>query len=475
MAIPARLRLALCLCFLPWASCAKQPFAEKMFGVWMPKKGVTPISILGPLAYEFLGGGIGGFSALRDGSTGDVWFTLLTGQMWHLVGNQAQYCFGDGMLGEQSPFDVRSVFDTNVTLCWRAGLRGMPTHTVGCSGCDCAKITLSLSDEDTLHFKFWMSPPVVHADLHFVRTGSAPGMASIWKTMLNPYEQCAIRDHYGPNVPGEPDLRNKTSHIKLPGGCASASLNHVMKSDDLRVSFQHDYEEAEADTAALGTCRQLNGMNLKIDRLLSWTDKYYHVPDVQVQYRTPHGRCNPCDVTWEVSAKIEEDEYIGFGFKGQSWEHMFPYPPETSRPCYFGMCIDAYDNFTSDRIAVGYSTPSNGAYLREMVAKELVGSLKDTDYKIFKNTKVARVQGRTWMTFTVSQHWPHGMLPRLDDGPFRTMWAIGKVSGGKDEAANVGYHAGLRGVAPMSWLVALGSSPCRYKPFPAEQGDIVHI
>ena len=48
-------------------------FPEAMMGVWTPKLGVTPQSILGPLSYEFLAGSAGGFQALRDPATGDVW------------------------------------------------------------------------------------------------------------------------------------------------------------------------------------------------------------------------------------------------------------------------------------------------------------------------------------------------------------------------------------------------------------------
>ena len=39
----------------------------------------------------------------------------------------------------------------------REGLVGMATHTLGCSGCDCAKIVIDMpaDDKDTLTFKFW--------------------------------------------------------------------------------------------------------------------------------------------------------------------------------------------------------------------------------------------------------------------------------------------------------------------------------
>merc|ERR1719197_2238196 len=125
--------------------------------------------------------------------------------------------------------------------------------------------------------------------------------------------------------------------------------------------------QQNSDVNVAGQCRQLNGGNLLLDTLARMTDtsKVMNVSDVRVQYKVPPQPCNPCDVSYSVSAKIEEDEYIAVGFKGQSWEHEDPYPPEVSRPCYFGMCVDAYDNFTTDRIALGYT--ANGGCVREMV------------------------------------------------------------------------------------------------------------
>merc|ERR1719158_2077705 len=145
------------------------------------------------------------------------------------------------------------------------------------------------------------------------------------------------------------------------------------------------------DDLSSGQCRQLNGISLALDTAARKKDpsKVMNVSDVRVQFKPPSQPCNPCDVSYSVSALTEEDEYIAVGFKGQSWEHEDPYPPEVSRPCYFGMCVDAFDNFTTDRIALGYT--ANGGCVREMVkpaSSGVIGDPIDTDFKILKNTSV---------------------------------------------------------------------------------------
>jgi len=241
---------------------AVTPFAEGILGVWMPKTGVPTKSILGPVAYEFLASGPGrmhsGLTACRDERTGDVWFTLLNGQLWRTSGDQTQYCFGQQTLFEQSPFSVQQVTDTSVNRCWRNGDRGMPTHKKGCQGCDCARIFLNLTDPDTLTLTFWMSPPVVHADFTFTRSGAAPSFkAAVESTMAFPYQQCQMRDHYGPNIPLEPDLRNRTRASR--GGCAFASrqvAHALMKHDDRTFDLGDILHESEVSSQAqAGQCR----------------------------------------------------------------------------------------------------------------------------------------------------------------------------------------------------------------------------
>merc|ERR1719478_808296 len=196
-----------------------------------------------------------------------------------------------------------------------------------------------------------------------------------------------------------------------------------------------EFSQYMNENAPAGQCHQLNGLQLGRDVLACKKDpsKCNNVSDVKMQYITPTGKCDPCEVSYSISAKIAQDEYIGFGFKGQSWEHEDPYPPEVSRPCYFGMCVDAFDNFTSDRLAIGYT--ANGGCVREMVSPNIVGEPVDVDFKILKSTSIERNGDRAILRFTISQHWPQKPWPAgglVPDGPFRVMWAIGKVSGSED-------------------------------------------
>jgi len=89
-----------------------------------------------------------------------------------------------------------------------------------------------------------------------------------------------------------------------------------------------------------------------------------------------------------VSAKISEDEYISVGFKGQSWEgskkyeRIFPSVVLSTRGgqalLFWYVCLYSFDNFTSDRIALGYAS-SSGSCVREMVSKDVVGTPSDVD------------------------------------------------------------------------------------------------
>jgi hypothetical protein len=292
-------------------------FPEAMFGVWMPKKGVPIKTILGPLSYSFITQHLGAFSALRDKRTKDVWFTMLIGQVFHVSGNQMQYCFGEEAVFEQSPFSVNSTSDKDVTFCWRTGGRGMPTHTKGCTGCDCASIQITLTDANTLHFQFWQSKPVPHVDMTLVRYKAEPSFAkAIITTMPSPYTQCRMRDHRTTNVPGEPDLQTHRTAAPLTAGCAlSGSL--LAKRDPAVARLVAD-AMALGDSKSANQCHQLNGLNHQLDNVP--ISPKMHVPDVKLQYKVPQTPCNPCDVSYSVSAKINEDEYISVGFKGQSWE-----------------------------------------------------------------------------------------------------------------------------------------------------------
>jgi hypothetical protein len=448
------------------AGGTETPFPEAMFGVWEPKKGEPVHSILGPLSSSMITFHAGAFSALRDRKTGDVWFTMLVGQAFHVSGNEMQYCFGEEVVFEQSPFSVHSVSDTNVTFCWRTGGRGMPTHTRGCTGCDCASIQMTLTDANTLHFQFWQSRPVLHTDMKLVRSKPEPSFAWAVKALMpSPYTQCRIKDRRSTNVHGEIDSQTNSTTLPMPAGCPlSASL---FAKRDPTVARLVDDAMALDDSKSANKCRQLNGLNHLLDKIPIYPTM--NVPDVRLQYKIPTTDCNPCDVSYSLSAKINEDEYISVGFKGQSWEGSadmkgfflpYDYPPEKARPCYFGMCVDPFDNYTSDRIALGYAS-SSGSCVREMVSKNVVGTPTDVDYKILKQTSVERARGRTILRFTVSQT---PFKHRTFDS-FRVMWAIGKVSGGSGCAADVGFHGSSRGVAPISWLGAINSLPCAFSSY----------
>jgi hypothetical protein len=434
---------------------------------------------LGPTSHIFLDSYQHGISALRDHRTGDVWWTLLMGQEFHMRGNQVQYCFGEvGLVGEQAPLEVHSMTDKELTLCWRSGLRGFPTYAKDCSGCDCSKITMTLTDPDTLNFIYYQSAQTtMHANFTFIRRTRKQPLFETTITALMPYEQCTFRHHYGPNIPGMPDLRKKTwqsfpPNAKLPLGCRMRSIfKESMKHPKVIEELEH-IKGASANSQYGGRCHQLNGINYLYNKYVtSWLAPahHYEIPDVKLWYQPPVGPCQPCRVSYTISARIKEDEYISAGFKGDSWEHNEPYPPEKPRPCYFGMCVDEYDSFDSDRIALGYASSSRGHCVREMVSKQYAGMPTDVDEKMLSKTSVERRGDRTVLQFTVLQHWHHDLDPLIPDGPFRFMWAIGKVTGGRDCTADLGYHAERRGLGPLHWLVALGTTPCLPEPF--ELGD----
>lgn len=435
------------------------PFPEGMLGTWNPA--APPQSILGPLAYEFITAGGGAFSAQRDPATGDVWLTILAGQTFRVRENSMQYCFGYTApdVREQSPFSVNSTSDSAVTFCWRDGLAGMQTHTTGCSGCDCAKITITLKDKDNAELTFWQSPPVIHAHIMLKRAAKAPTMKQITKTLPKPYENCKITDQCIPWQFCPPSTNTTVTEMasapQRPAGCAYAAMMQARQRGLLPAAEAESQQvSGSVDPEGPQTCFQLNGDNLAINDILPEKLRY-DIPDIKMQIIKPTGPCDPCNVSYAVSALLKENEYVAVGFKGQSWEGETPSHPTDKRPCYFGMCVDPFDNFTTDRIAVGYATSARGACVREMISEDIVGEPSDVDFEIFSGTSVARTAGRTVMHFTVPQHWPKAPAPvpgLKSDGYFRVMWARGTVSGGRGCNASIGFHGIDRGVAPLEWL-----------------------
>jgi hypothetical protein len=103
------------------------PFPEKIFGVWDPTE--TPRSILGPLAYDFIDSHDGGFSAQRDPTTGDVWFTVLDGQVFRVEGGQMQYCFGKFL----PPTTSCKLIDNNNIQVLAGAIRPWPSRALSLS------------------------------------------------------------------------------------------------------------------------------------------------------------------------------------------------------------------------------------------------------------------------------------------------------------------------------------------------------
>jgi hypothetical protein len=318
----------------------------------------------------------------------------------------------------------------------------MPTHKAGCQGCDCAKITLELKDEETLHFTFWMSPPVIHAHVEAKLSGPAP-------------EISFYKGFFGPKLC---EFQTKTGLLPLHGEEASASpipmqtcpvlpkLKTLREASPLKSSSQ----------GLLHSCRQLDGLNHLIDPV--------NVPDVRLQYKKPLLSCWPCDVEYSVSANITDSQYIALGFKGIGY--AINLNDKAIRPSYFGMASDALEeNRTGSAIALGY-----GECLREMRSQAYVGSVVDVteDHKL-KETSIERRNGRTILRFSVSQHVGRNPLEILDffgdpsQMSARVMWAIGNVADASQCNSTLSYHEHLRGVAPLNWL-SVGATDCEYDP-----------
>jgi hypothetical protein len=270
---------------------ATTEFPEPILGTWLPA--APPQSILGPLAYEFISAGLGAFSAQRDPATGDVWWTLLEGQVFRVRETQMQYCFGytAGVgVREQSPFAVNSTSADSVSFCWREGLPGMQTHTKDCSGCDCAAIRISMTGEDRAELTFWQSPPVIHAHVELKRSGKPPTMAGIEKMMPNPYTICNITDECLPwqFCPSRHASASNTSAAAVaaaaePTGCAYLAMMRargLLQDDDAAAQKDEDGQKAKALAPAPPApdpntpCFQLNGDNLKINSILPKALRY---------------------------------------------------------------------------------------------------------------------------------------------------------------------------------------------------------
>lgn len=417
-----RLGLLVFLCGA-YAVAAGLPVA--MLGTWTPINHSTPHAILGPTPV------LKNFAMTFDNSTGDFWMSAIHGQVFRIRDDLMDYCFA-GLA--TSPFYVNSTDESRVVFCYSKGKR-MRTHKVGATGCDAAHIILELKTSGTLELTFLMSPPIKHAWVELTRTGGQPTVAS--------YIAANRGDVCDPLHPGPP-----TDVSNLPDGVTPQleSLCPIVKTMKERRSSGSSTAAADLGDGQM-TCRQLDG--------LLWHLNPKEKIDIRLQHSNPSSSCWPCNVSYSVSALVQEDQYVAVGFKGMAYR-----APELlmhERPNYFGMATDAVDDErTSGVIVLGYAS-SSGSCVREMKAEHYVGTPTDVEGNphLF-GTSVERVNGRTVVRFTIEQHAGHNAseMDTFFNAEFlsmRVMWAIGGVSGDRDCKAAIQMHS-ARGLSPQAWF-----------------------
>lgn len=482
---------------------------DAMLGTWKPIG--VPQSVIGPVSTGSPFGMLKTFTMSKNESTGEHWMSLLEGQVFRIQERKMQYCF-NGQYGpespirpqwtnEQAPFEVSSATNETVVFCWRDGATKMSIFKEGCSGCDCARITLNLTSQSSMDFLFEFPPPVVHAHFELARDSATPPPTSYYLDLLG-NRRCEFLDHTGYLPTRAPEPQTPTSRTSAARNSAASSCP-LLRSPAAFPSGARDVQLRAGDVS----CYQLNGFNRQTSsRLLP------PLPDVRFQFQVPSAPCMPCDVSYTVSAAVADDEYIAVGFAGLNYlsklDEEHPDWVGPLRPNYFGMTTDALDEAeTSDRIALGYSGAAGGC-LREMRALQYVGAPTDVSKELakFNDTSVERVSGRTVLRFKVAQHWGESASEISDFGyMLRVMWAVGSISepapgpttymcsvcshiydaeldgagvafedlpeswtcpvcgqpksaynpvGGSKGAcaATVGFHSALRGVAPLSWF-----------------------
>lgn len=171
-------------------------------------------------------------------------------------------------------------------------------------------------------------------------------------------------------------------------------------------------------------CRQLDSG--------SWQGGYpSERVDVRLEYTLPSAPCWPCNISYSVSAAIDEEQYVALGFKGMAYRD--PSSMAHERPGYFGMATDELDDSRTGRaIVLGYTGAATSC-VREMRAKDYVGAPVDVDGNTsLYDTSVERVNGRTIVRFVVEQHVGRTQLGITaffsgEQVSARVMWAIGAV------------------------------------------------
>jgi len=440
-------RLAMMMACLSGA-CKAAQFSDSFLGTWEPV-GRTVKAILGPV-------NVLTFTMAKHTSNGDYFMSYLPGQVFRIRENAMQYCFARVAT---SPFVVDKVEDNFIRFCYKTGDR-MPSHKALddgtlATGCDASKIELELHDDGTMEFSFYMSPPIRHAWAVYKRIGPAPPIATYG--LLG--GKCDPMHPGKPTLGDEPD--NSTSGGELAHSmCPSLQYNRQKQlelptpEDDQEDGEWEEGQEELTSTGLGQECRALDGGVLST--LAKNEDKAW----VKLRWQKPLLRCWPCKVSYSVSAKISEDEYLAFGFKGMAYrtENLGKFhPPE--RPCYFGMCLDDVDRERTGNanMVLGYAGGSAGSCVRQMESpgyasepSDVAGNPDVFDYS------VERKNGRTIINFKLLQHVGRNDIAiynfyNLEEMAARTMWAVGSMQGSGCDATPQFHRA--RGLGPLAWFM----------------------
>lgn len=360
-------------------------------------------------------------------ASGNVFIRQLGGsQLFRVQNDLTQYCFQGG--SSEAPFQINSSSADEVVFCWRG--QRLPTHKLGCTGCDCAQWTLHL-DGNTLQTTFMMSPPALHMKGTFIRSGSVLPPETVsggWP--------CEFNNHTGHPL--------NNSQVGTQGG------------DNRGRSFC---------TAGFGAAHKEQKPNIRAAK----HDASNHVHEcvvmnkqhnVRLEYDVPALPCMPCNVTFRASADMPPSSshkpYFAIGFKGSAAEYLeAPLVPEL--PNYWGMASgEAERNFSalSGRIVLGVA--GNSTCVRQLLADAYVGSIVDVEPdSVIQDSRVTNESGRIGVTFTVSMHVGRtkedlNWRKNTKLGFQRVMWALGTM-GGDSCTAPVGFHAHTRGLVHLNF------------------------
>merc|ERR1712070_145815 len=278
-----------------------------------------------------------------------------------------------------------------------------------------------------------------------------------------------------PLHPGHPTLGdefdNSTSGGELDSSMCLA-LHHLRQkqseppttedNEEKEREDGEDYEQTPLEAGFGHACRALSGGALSL--LVKRADKV----DVRLQYSVPTLRCWPCEVSYSVSAKISEEEYLAFGFKGMAYRALKFKRHSPERPCYFGMCLDEVDKERTGNanMVLGYAGGHAGNCVRQMESKSYAGPVSDVPGNPdLIGAHVERRNGRTVLSFKLLQHVGTNdvQIHNFFSGEqlsARTMWAVGSMEGAGCGAAPQFHRA--RGLSPLAWFAQNPHTSCRF-------------